>query len=896
MHSSEKPLYNTSMSSRNAQLRKQADRLTRRALAYLYWEQYAPVFALAALFLSLFMIGSFSGLWQWIGDPWRLVFLLIAAYFLVKAILKARQFKRPNRSAAKRRVEYDSGAAHRPLDTIEDRPALSADGWDQHYQKAEDKVATLSKPQLRPVLGAIDKYFLRFITPVAIILSVMIGTSQSFERLRHALTPGWISGAIGDDVTFEAWIDPPAYTGRPPIYFKNTDKVEVPEGSELVARIIGTKNPTRLRLTGQRGSRSLKLNRIGPDSFEARAIVKSPSTASWRIGQNRKDWRIKTLADQPPAVAFVRAPKADKRDRLTFGYSLNDDYGVESLSLELRLLQDDPNASELTRSVDVPLGGNNRKAEDETAALNLTQHEWAGKKVAATLLAKDGLGQLAKSDDVYFTVPNKIFIEPLAKAVVEHRSLVMAGQAEYAAMPRLTRKDWHNRPWFDTWQPEFRMERAPESIQRAALMIDIVTDRPESLFSDPAVYIGLRNVASRLRYAREQGELDGLPEDLWNIAIRAEFGTLGSALEEMREAQAALRDGIARRAPQREIDTLFDRYNEAVERYREELVRQAIEDGNMAESEGGGGDGSGFNVDEIQALLDAIEEANRIGDSEGARRALAQLAQLLENMEIQLTEGGGGSGGQSMPGEMSEEMRESLEELADLLGEQRELRDETQQSQQAENEGSTPGNDDNSETEAGEESDGSDGGEQDADQNPLSGDQLAEQQQRLQDLLDKAQNALPEPGEGDGSGGSSEENGEEDGAGGVDPEQALEDAQRAMELAEDALRRGQFGDAQDEQANAIEAIRNAGRALAEQSRQNRGDNQEASNEGDDPLGRTSDSENNNGENIEDELADLDSRDRATRSRELQEEIRRRAAEQERQKDEREYLERLLKRF
>lgn len=885
MHSSEKPLYNTSMSSRNEQLRKQAGRLTRRAHAYLYWERYAPVFALAALFLSLFLIGSFSGLWQWIGDPWRLIFLLVAAYFLIKAVLKARRIKRPSRSAAMRRVEDDSGASHRPLDTLEDKPALSAEGWDQHYKKAEAKVAALGRPQLRPVLGAIDKYFLRFITPIAIVLSVMIGTSQSFERLRHALTPGWISGAIGDDVTFEAWIDPPAYTGRPPIYFKNTDIVEVPEGSELVARIIGTKNPTRLRLSGQRGARSLKLTRIGPDSFESRAVVKNPTTASWRIGQNRQDWRIKTLPDQPPIVSFVRSPKADRRDRLTFGYSLNDDYGVENLTLKLRLLQDDPEAPELTRSVDVPLSGSNRKAEDETAALNLTQHEWAGKKVAATLHAIDGLGQSAQSEQVYFTVPNKIFIEPLAKAIVEHRSLVMAGQAEYKAIPRLTRKDWSNRPWFDTWQPEFRMERAPDSIQRAALLIDIVTDRPESLFSDPAVYIGLRNVASRLRYAREQAELDGLPEDLWNIAIRAEFGTLGTALEEMREAQAALRDGIARRAPQREIDTLFERYDEAVERYREELTRQAIEDGNVAESEGGGGEGGGFNVDEIQALLDAIEEANRQGDSEGARRALAQLAELLENMEIQLSQGGGG-GGQSMPGEMSEEMRESLEELADLLGEQRDLRDETQQSEQAENQ----------EQESGQRSDGSSSGseEEEAGQRPMTGQQLAEQQQQLQDLLDKAQEALPEPGEGEEESGGSGNEGEEDG--GIDPEQALKDAQRAMRLAEDALKRGQFGEAQDEQADAIEAIRNAGRSLAEQARQNRGENQEASNDGDDPLGRSPDSENNSGENIEDDLADLDSRDRATRSRELQDEIRRRAAEQERQKDERDYLERLLKRF
>ena len=62
-------------------------------------------------------------------------------------------------------------------------------------------------------------------------------------------------------------------------------------------------------------------------------------------------------------------------------------------------------------------------------------------------------------------------------------------------------------------------------------------------------------------------------------------------------------------------------------------------------------------------------------------------------------------------------------------------------------------------------------------------------------------------------------------------------------------------------------------------------------ENEDPLGR-----DNLGGNADESEADLDIRDDATKSRELREELRRRAAEQERDKSEREYLERLLKRF
>ncbi|NNE56981.1 MAG: DUF4175 family protein [Hellea sp.] len=879
------------MSSRNAFLLKKAQRLTRSARALLYWEQYSPVYALAAFLIALFMIGSFSGLWQLIGDPWRLIVLIAAVVILGRSIWRARKLRRPDISAARRRVEEDSNVRHRPLDTLYDRPALSEEGWPEHYRKAEDVVDRLKRPRLRPALGKVDKYFLRFATPAALVLALMVGAGDSFERLRHSLTPGWVNGSLGDDITFEAWIDPPEYTGRPPVYFKKSNQLEAPQGSELVARIIGTKNPTRLKLRSENGTKHISLKRIGPDSFEVRAIIDQSSTASWRIGEVRKNWAIDAIVDQPPTVAFVRDPEADKRDRLAFAYSLEDDYGVETLTLRMTLLQDDETAPIQTRDVNVSISGNAKRIAESNAALDLTKHEWAAKKVSAILIAKDGLGQMAESEITYFRVPDKIFVEPLAKAIIENRSLVIAGNEDYAPIPQLSRKEMRNRPWFDTWQPEFRLDRAPAPIQRASLLIDAITDQPASMYDDAAVYMGLRNVASRIRYARSAEELDGIPDDLWNIAIRAEFGLLGTALEEMQAAEAALREGIARHASQREIDTLFDRYNEAVARYREELLRQAIEDGNVAEN-GGGGEGPSINTDQIQELLDAIEEANRIGDSEGARRALAQLAELLENMQIQLSQGGGGSGDMPMDGEMSEEMKDALEELADLLGEQRELRDQTREAERAERNGEqsgqSQGSGETSDQAAGEEPGAPNGGEDGA----MSAEELAELQSRLLDLLEQADDVMAGLEEGESGSGGDEVG--EDGAG-IDPEISLEDARRAMAEAEEALRNGDLGLADEEQLAAIQALREAGRGLAEQARRDL-EGSEAGREGlgdqSDPLGRN----NNGGENNDDSELDIDGRDSAERSRELQEEIRRRAAEQERAQEELEYLERLLRRF
>ena len=881
------------MSDPNAitQLKKRTGRLTWTARFMLIWERYAPVFALAGLIVGLFVIGSFSGIWERIGDPWRGIALIGALVILARTFWQARTQKFPSRSDARRRVEADSGARHRPLDTIDDQPAISSSAWPAHFEKAIRQAETLTRPFLRPVLKPIDPYFLRFALPAAIGLAMMVGAGDNFERLKRSLTPVWQSGISGTDADFEVWAVPPDYTGRPPIYFKGRDTVDIPAGSKLVARVSGVKSAPRLKVSTIRNSRYLPLERLGPDSFEATAIIDKDSIARWRIGNTQTRWALTAIPDQAPTVSVAEAPVADKRDRLSLTYSFDDDYGVEDLFLILKPLSEDPEIAEQIARIDVPISGSRRSADEANTAIDLTKHKWAGKKVTARLYARDGAGQSGGSADVFFTVPDKIFIEPLAKAVIEHRNLVLAGDGDYAPFPTYSREEISDLPWFDTYDTDNRLARAPEEIQRAALLIEAVTDAPEDIFRDPAVYMGLKNVLGRIRYAKSADALAGIPEDLWSIAIRAEFGVLGTALEEMREAEQNLRDGMARRAPQREIDTLFDRYDEAVERYMEELRQKALEEGNFAQGGGGGGE---QNTAEIEELLKAIEEANRIGDTEGARLALAKLAELLENMQIQLAMGGGGGGdGPPMDGEMTEEMKKSLEELADLLGEQRELQDETQQ---AENEalmqeleeqlGQQPGGSENSQSGEGET----------PGQGSLSPEELAERQQALEEALEglragipgeEGEEPAPEMGDVVTPGGSGED---EDGeGGGQTAEEALDEAARAMQESEDALLEGDLDRSQDAQRDAISALRQAGEALAEQG-QNRDGTAEAEN-GNDPLGRSTD-----GVNDPNAEQDIDQRDNATRSRELLEELRRRASEQEREKNERDYLERLLRRF
>ena len=124
----------------------------------------------------------------------------------------------------------------------------------------------------------------------------------------------------------------------------------------------------------------------------------------------------------------------------------------------------------------------------------------------------------------------------------------------------------------------------------------------------------------------------------------------------------------------------------------------------------------------------------------------------------------------------------------------------------------------------------------------------------------------------------------------------------AMDQAEDALRDEDFAGALDNQAEAMEALREGMRELADQMAQQQ-QNQQGGQQGDalgrnnpngtrDPLGRDV---GENGRVGTDENL-LQGEDVYRRARELLDEIRRRSGDQERPDEELDYLKRLLERF
>ncbi len=833
-----------------------------RARAALLWERAAPVLAPVLAALAVYLVLALFGVFERFGDPWRLLTLLTLVVAGAWGVLRARAgWRLPSLSEAERRVEDDSGLDGRPFEAMRDAPASgSHDWWAAHRARMAARLTGARARRPKAAWAAIDPLGLRVFALIVIGCAAFLAGDLTVPRLGDAFAPRLMAGGSVAGTSVEMWIEPPAYTGRPVIYLRDRREARAPAGSVLAVRLAGTG-----RTPSVHGAPS-EIETLPGDVRLLRITPEGDGEILIRAGGWRERVTLELVEDRPPQVRLAAEPSGDAQGRLVLELYAEDDYGVEALVFAFAA-----EAGGAAEEIEIPAGSVTTAGEDglQTVRLDLSRHRLAGERAQARLIAVDALGQRGSSGDIALTLPQRVFLDPLARAVASERRRFLTDEADYAPMPDLASVITLAGAFLDD-EPERRIERAPPGVQRLALALDAVSDAPHRYFDDPVVWMGLRTALQQVRRAREREALGHLEEDLWQIALRAELGSLADAEEALRAAEQALMDALARGADPIELAALFDAFERAVQVYMQALAREAAEAGRFAEG-GAGGGMSGMDSDSLQALMDAIREAAELGDETGSRRALAQLTEMLRNMQITLSQGGRGEGQDSA---MARALREALEELSEAIGEQRALTEDTFNRDRQSGGGgaprppgteATPG-----EEEAGEAQDGAGAGDEDGEDaqggGPGFGD-LAERQRALEEGLDAAQDALDGAAAGDAA------------------RAALDEARRAMDAAARALREGDSEGALRQQDDALRALRDASREAAEAlEREAEGDA-----EGSDPLGRGA-AGGTEGETT------VPSEAERQRARDILEELRRRAAERGRPQEELDYIDRLLERF
>jgi uncharacterized protein (TIGR02302 family) len=785
---------------------------------------------------------------------------LLAFGLLIFLAIGVRRLVAPDTQTVQNRI--DETLSGTPIAGLSDNQAIGREDkasvavWRAQAERMKAQLAVVSPVPPKTRLSKHDWFGLRFVGATALIVALLFGSSlyQADEEPDISMPENIV---LAGGLPFEAWIRPPGYTGKPTVYLNElagNPLIEVPTGSTLTLRLYGPPEDFVVAqdlVDGTAGTSSeaaFTLNRSGI------MTVTAPDTET-------VEWGIVVIPDVPPGIKLLGELRHGLRGSMTLEYAAWDDYEVVGGTARITLNLDNIErqyglsvAPELQEPIifdlPLPISGDRREVEDAIVE-NVAKHAWAGLPVFIALEATDSGGQNSEIEILNHTLPERLFLDPVAASVAELRRDLI----------------WNR-----------------ENAERTAMVTRAIMHLPDELDLGAKSYLMLRTALRRLEIGMEVGltteTRDSVADLLWELAVLLEDGDVSDAEERLRRAQDRLAQALEEGASPDQIAELMEELRRAMQEYMQALANEAEQNGE--DQQQAQAEGQEITSDQLQEIMDRIQELADQGRHDEARELLRQLQEMMQNMQTarqQQNQQNGGEGEQSMR-ELQDTLRQQQGLSDDAFRQlQEQFNNQRGAGQSQDNEGR------NGDQGRGQSHEGGSGQERGQDnERPGGGSEgLAARQQALSDMLRQQQENLP------GGQGTPESEAARD---------ALDRAGEAMDRAADALGSGDNAQALDDQGEAMDALREGiqelGNQMANQEqapgRQGAQDGRDRANARD-PLGRRSGSGQLGGN---EELHEGE--DQRAKSRAIRDELYRRSGERTRPQLELEYLDRLLRQF
>jgi len=640
-----------------------------------FWPLASPVILLFCVFLSCAWFGIFSLLPAWLHGVLLLFFVLVT-FGLLSRFLTLRL---PLSHEIYRHIEQRSGLAFQPLlaqsDGIVLTDGIGAVLWQEHQRRMRERLQNLRIGMPAPQIPKRDPYALRSLVFLIFFIAFAYSFSPRSGHLGDAFS--FSSGTISPQLMrIDGWIDSPDYTGMAPIYLNfdekgDKDRRTVPYNSVVHFRIVNARDTVRLWKI-DKDLLPIAVAPVEPSPEERATLYHVPLTEDTHLqlaaSSQEKNWGFTIIADQAPQIKWVEKPRRALNGTLEVAYQIDDDYGAIKAWAEMRILEQfsqewepvlrkDKKPEPLTESAQekdtlqrkkasralyeapqfsliLPRGGKGTASHRQ----NLTNHPWAGMEVEIILYIEDGAGQIGASAPLTLTLPQRVFGNPLARAVIEQRRLLI--------------------------QDSNHKDRVADML--AALLV-----RPQDTILNAAHVIALQSAWTRLSYIdrHDDENLRAMADYLWQIALGIEDDGLNAAHRRLKQAQQALRDALREGASEQEIARLMQDLRQAMQDYIAALADAQARNALSAEVD----EKQLLRNDDLEKKLKQLEEMANLGARGAAEQLLSELENLLDNLQIVQNRGGEGQSGRS---ERSA-MQQNMDNLADMLRRQQEMMNET---------------------------------------------------------------------------------------------------------------------------------------------------------------------------------------------------------------------------
>jgi uncharacterized protein (TIGR02302 family) len=627
----------------------------KRARWTIFWERLWPALATIATAAGVFLALSWLGLWLWLPPIARAIGLLASVGLIGASAVPLLSVRFPSKGDALQRLDRLSGIVHRPATAMSDQLATPTDDplsnalWQAHVERAIAAAKALKAGIPTPKVPVRDPYAVRAAVLVLAIAAFFGAGGERWSRIGAAFD--WRGVVAPKNFRVDAWVTPPPYTGRPPILLPgvrpgeptqvtSAEPLSVPVGSTLVVRATGAVQ-LDLATKGDIKPAEQGAKRPIPGAEEHRLTIAGDGSATLRgIVAGDVTWRFQAVPDKPPTIALSKEPERQARGSLRLVYNVEDDYGVTGAKATFAQKPSTRKDAQPPR----PLFGppeivlslpqaHTRKGAGQTIK-DLTEHPWAGGEVLMTLVARDDGGNEGRSEPHALRLPERVFVKPLARALIEQRRKL--------ALDTEARGD-------------------------VLVALEAITMAPERFDMSAGVYTGLRSIYWQIGRAKKDDTLRDAVARLWSMAVGIEDGNLSDVEKALRAAQDALREALERGASDEELKKLMDQLRAAMDRFMQALAEQMRRNPDQM-ARPLDQNTRVMRPQDLRRMLDQMEKLARSGNREAARRMLDQLQQMLENLQTARP-------GQQRDGD--DDMMSALDQLGEMIRRQQQLRDRT---------------------------------------------------------------------------------------------------------------------------------------------------------------------------------------------------------------------------
>ncbi|SFJ30440.1 TIGR02302 family protein [Aerobium aerolatum] len=625
------------------------------------WPLVLPVLIVLSLFLSLSWLGIFKLLPDWA----RVILIIALALAAFASLYPLRFFRKPSVAEIDRRIERVNLLDHAPLLTQTDTlSSASQDSfaqalWQEHQKRMAKRLGRLSGDMPRTRVPERDPWGVRAAAALLLVIAFAFSLGPQGGTPADAFRSHSSANSVAARI--DAWVTPPAYTGRAPLFLTADTSAEipvfnVPAGSELAVRVAGGSGEETLSWLAANDAEAMDIT-ASKDVSAAQAagtlarqfgttLVADGMVTLQADGDDLRRWAFTVTPDRAPVIRLTDEPRRAVNGALELSYEIEDDYGATQAMAMFKQSEADPAARALYDAPEMPLTLPRRGDDKHSArtSRDLTEHAWAGSQVEMKLWAKDAAGQEAESETLTLNLPERSFANPLARALVEQR--------------RILALDANRKP-------------------HVLALMDAITLRPEETIPELAHYLGIVAAMTRLRMATSDDELRDVADYLWTMALTIEDGALSAAERRLRQAQEALKQAIENGASDEELQQLMTELREAMRDFMRELAERALENPNLSQQMPG--NAQQLSQSDLERMMDELENLARSGAQDQAMAMLQQLQEMMNNLQA-------GNQGQQGQGQQNE-MHQQMNKLGEMMQRQQELMNETFRQQQQRQQG-----------------------------------------------------------------------------------------------------------------------------------------------------------------------------------------------------------------